>query len=442
MEKITVQGARMSDGEVHVHGYKHAMVQIVSASIALNIPVSIRNAPLVDDTFVLKEIIERAGGSCEIEDHILKIDPREMFNPDIDEDLSKKIHGSLYLMPAFGVRFGKFSFGESGGCQIGSSSHQGKRPVDHMWDVMNRFGIKTIQENERYVGKKTERPEKISIDILDYSESRGRSTSPKISGATKTALLCAIDAPHAKIYHPYLKTDVQDLLRFLRECGYQISASRELIEISAPKTPREKHQWIEFYLTECVSEVMTYITLAIHTDIRLQINVKAPDLIKNGLMHEFDLLNKMGVPLKFSENGILVEKSSSLQSVDIDVTNDSIQSDHHPFFALMLMKGNGKSRIREFVWRNRFAYVPELQKIGAQLRNEDNVLYISPSRLSRGHQILKAADTRAAAILLLASLTAEPPIEIENIQHLHRGYENLIGALESLGADLRSEVLV
>ncbi len=436
MEKLLVQYSQLKDGAVEVHGYKHAMVQVIAASIALNIPVMIRNAPLVDDSFVLKKIIERSGGACSIDGHCLAVDPRGMTDFHIEDTLSKKIHGSLYLIPAFALRFGKFLCGETGGCQIGSSELGGKRPIDHVLDVMHRFGITaSFPENGGIQGQRISYPPQVSLDILDYSESRDLSISPKISGATKTALLCAIRASHTKIYHPYSKTDVRDLLRFLWQCGYQISLSKELIEIKAPLTTR-KNEWVEFDLTECVSEIMTYIALAVHVGIRLRIKVKNMEFIKLGLIHEFDLLRKMKVNFQLKKEEIFIERAPFIRGIDIEVTNDTIQSDHHPFFALMLLRGDQKSKIREFVWRDRFAYVFGLQKLGGALHQEGNMLHITPSRLTTGGHTLHATDTRAAAVLLIGALTAESSVNIENIQHLHRGYENLIAPLQSLGANL------
>jgi UDP-N-acetylglucosamine 1-carboxyvinyltransferase len=307
---------------------------------------------------------------------------------------------------------------------------------------MKQFGIETEHESGAIVGKKASNIESVKIDIMVYSESKEKSTAPMISGATKTALLCSTFVKHTKIFHPYLKTDVQDLVRFMRQCGYKISISKESIEVSAPTT-KPHNQYVEFYLTECVSEIMTYLALAVHTNISLTLKIANIELIKKGLELEFNLLKQMGVALLIEEaNAIIIGKKHTIQSINIDVTNDSIQSDHHPFFTLMLLKGNKQARIREFVWKDRFAYAHELKKLGADLTQEANALYIRPSALLKGNQTLNASDTRAAAILILASLTAEEPVEIENIQHLHRGYENLLGSIQLLGADVIREVAV
>ena len=435
MENLVIQNVDLRNGEVEVHGYKHAMVQIIAASIAANVPVLIKNVPLVDDTFVLQQIINDAGGISRIQGRELFVDPRKMENSKIDTKLSKKIHGSMYLMPSFAVRFGGFFFGESGGCQIGSSESKGKRPVNHMLDVMERFGIETSDEGGIIIGKKTSHHKEVSIDIRDYSEVKDQSTSPNISGATKTALLCSIGNSKTLIYHPYSKTDVQDLVRFLRKCHYKVDFSKNFLCIQRPDSVLHD-SCIEFNLTECVSEIMTYICLAIHADIELMIKVKEIELIKKGLNIEFHLLEKMGINLQYSSGGISVRKPRSIKSIDIDVTNDTIQSDHHPFFALMLLKADNRSRIREFVWKDRFAYSEELKKLGADFIRDKNVLHICPSELGKGKKTLVATDTRAAAILIIGSLNAEMPIEIENIHHLHRGYENFLGSLEYLGVKL------
>jgi UDP-N-acetylglucosamine 1-carboxyvinyltransferase len=435
-DKIKITHSRLHDGTLKINGYKHAMVQIVAAAIALNMKVNITNAPMVDDTFVLRDIINDCGGKAEVMEHSFVIDPSDMTISEINPRLSRKIHGSLYLMPAFALRFGRFRFEEAGGCQIGDKNAKGARPVAHILDVMKRFGIDTTLSDEVLYGKNNGSNADMEIDILHYSDDSNRATGSQISGATKTAILCAAGREETVIQNPYVKTDVHDLLRFLRLAGYSVELSDERLVIRKLKDLVTRP--VKLQLTGCVSEVMTYIALAVHTGINLTLGVDNVPMVLNGLKEELTLLEHMGVHIHSDDHSLSIPKVTKIKRVDIHVTNTTIQSDHHPFFALMLLRGDGESQIKEEVWRERFAYVSELQKLGAKLRQAGNVLYVTPSLLDEGGHILEAADTRAAAILILACLTVSDETVIANVHHLHRGYENLLPQLQLLGAKIET----
>jgi UDP-N-acetylglucosamine 1-carboxyvinyltransferase len=432
---VKIKPKKLCNGEIQINGYKHAMVQIIAVSIALNVPVLITNAPLTDDIYILKQIIENCGGFLSIKGQQVLVNPQSMSIIDINANLSKQIHGSIYLMPAFAVRFGKFSFGEGGGCQIGDQKENGRRPISHILSVMSKFSITNQFIDDAIQGKQIQKKNEVIINIMEYSDSSELATGALISGATKTAILCAVQTNKTRILNPYLKADVQDLLRFLIQLGFIVEINPNFIEIIRPNKLITENI-IAFELTECISEVITYVALAVHTHIQLNIQLKQVHLLKKLLAPELELLNKIGVRLKFHKNGIHVIGGNQLKNTNIDVLHDGIQSDHHPFFTLMLLQADKKSEIREFVWKNRFSYANELRKLGANLLREENMLHIYPSSISRSNLLLKATDTRAAAVLLLAALTSSDTVSIEGIHHLNRGYSTLINNLEKLGSHL------
>ncbi|WP_437926540.1 hypothetical protein WMF37_47305 [Sorangium sp. So ce291] len=430
---LRIQGSQIQPRTIEINGYKHAMVQVFAASIAANRPVLIKNAPLVDDTYILKQIIEKCGGSTSIENHQVLIDPRSMSSSHVDPVLSKAIHGSLYLMPALATHLGEFVFHEAGGCQIGSTESGGRRPFEHMLDIMSRFGIARSTIDGAYRGERRSRPESVTIDILNYSTHPDEAQGPLISSATKTAILCALATKKTRILHPYLKTDVMDLLRLLKSFGCRVKISEDSLEIHA-SIAEGAQEPLDFKLTSCGSEIISYIALAVHTHTRLELRASDLETVKMNLKPEFELLSKMNVDVEFHDDKIIVSGATPVRSVDIDVTHSGIQSDHHPFFALMLLHGTGHARIREYVWKDRFAYVEELKKLGADMTRSGNHLFVTPSRTSIGGQTLLATDTRSAAVLTLAALRAEHTTVIKNAYHLRRGYEDLIPNLQAAGA--------
>jgi UDP-N-acetylglucosamine 1-carboxyvinyltransferase len=432
-DSLQVRNSTLRDGEILLKGYKHAMVQIIAASVAIDIPLHINNAPLVDDTFVLKDILNECGCVCNITSNNFNLDSRSFNSTKINSDLSELIHGSLYLVPAFAVRSGSFSFRKAGGCPIGTSTQGGERPTSQVFSVLSVFGFETTLINDTYEGKRIKDVDSVEINIMDYSDHPDFLSGPKISGATKTAILLSLGTTTTKILNPYLKTDVKDLLRFIKNHGFKVEVSKQCIEISKEKLhPKIKK---EFSLTSCVSEVITYITLAVLSNIELTINIYNLKGIMQTLKPEMDMLAKMGINLEFEDEKIIVRKTDKIKNLNIDVTNETIQSDHHPFFTLMLLKADKASVINEFVWRDRFMYVDELRKLGAVIERDENSILIKPSTLKIEGTNLIATDTRSAAVLLTATVSHSIPSRIENIKHLYRGYEGLIESINKLGGN-------
>jgi len=430
LSPISVKKSLLHQNEpITINGYKHAMVQVIAASIAANRIVTIMNPPLVDDTWILKNIIESCGGTVTLCNHRLTIDPTNIHRGPINSEESKQIHGALYLMPAFAVRFGTFSFLETGGCQIGDKSTQGQRPSEHILDVLAHFGF--MPSSDQHIPL----PSEVTIDILHYSDNPKKISGSQISSATKTAILCALSTQKTIIKNPYIKADVRNLLKLLTLFGFTISISNNIITVVAPSSKLSKVP-IEFFLPPCGSEVMTYIALSVLASTPLMLKVDNWDDLQKNLEDEFLLLKQMDVSIHFKNGIISITPPQKIQSVDIDVTHHGIQSDHHPFFALMLLRGNRPAMIREFVWKDRFAYVEELKKIGVHARRENHVLTLTPSKLQSNTTVLSATDTRAAAVLLVAGLCAEGETIIHDIHHLHRGYQDLIPNLKKLGGKI------
>ena len=428
---LRVSGSQLHGGNIPVAGYKHAAVQLMAAAVIVNYPVEISNVPLIEDTRVLAEIIRWCGGQATQTGHRLSVDARSMSSADIPEALSAPVHGSLYLIPSFLARLGEVEFGGSGGCQIGSSIMNGRRPVSHMISVMERFGARFDQTDGRLRGY-CPGFHATTLDILDYSDDDYAVNGPLVSGATKTAILCALGCKDGEshILHPYRKSDVLELLRFARKCGFAVEMDAEGIRVAREREAKATtHD-----LMSCLSEIITYVSLAIHTGTPLQLTRVTPERAKEGLRPELEVLARMGVRLEWGQDSVLVAPPVTIYPTNIEVTSSGIFSDHQPFFALMLAHAAGVSRIHERVWTERFHYVHGLSQLGARIARQGSEIKVYPSDISCPGQTVTANDLRAAAVLLLASLTVPGVTTIRNAYHLQRGYENLVATLKVLGA--------
>jgi UDP-N-acetylglucosamine 1-carboxyvinyltransferase len=215
---VVVHGGRELDGKIPISGYKHALTLLVAAAIALGRRVTLRNVPDMTESRVLKRIVERMGATGSLIDGVWELDTGPMRSVPVPARLSGLIHGSLYLVPALLARFGEVSFFEAGGDRFGPGS--GSRPVEQVNEVLRRFGATVDTAGGLYatVG----RLRGCSIDFLDFSTDpeRRRLRGPRVSSATKTALILAAAAEGVtRLRHPIDRDATRELCDFLGACG-------------------------------------------------------------------------------------------------------------------------------------------------------------------------------------------------------------------------------
>jgi UDP-N-acetylglucosamine 1-carboxyvinyltransferase len=432
MEKISIHGSHSFSGTISVSGFKHSLVLIMCASLMADEPVVISNVSDIEDVRVLIEIFSILNVKTTLERDELTIDARNFLWSAIPDSLSSKIHGSQYLIPCILAKVGLIEISGIGGCQIGDNN--GERPLHHIFNVLERFGASFEYANGSARGtcKKLKSTE---IDIRDYCQVLHEPSGPLLSGATKTALLAAAMAEGtSKIKHPYRKAEVIDMIDFLKTSGISIEESRDMIIVEGkPALRKTRYEVIPDLL-----EVMTFFSYAVSLKKTLCIKMKSHQYLKveNGLDSELSLLKQMGVRFGWSEDKLFIKPPEQVYGVDIDVSPNTIYSDSHPFFTLMLLSADRPCKITENVWKNRFHYASQLSKLGACLNVQENAVKITPSNFLKPQQILYAADLRSAAVLLIAALRVNGVTTLENSEHLKRGYPDLVEKLKSLGAQI------
>lgn len=431
MNLLIAPSSLVKNSTIKINGYKHSMVQIVAASIILNQKTYIHNIPLVDDTFVMQNILRKIGCIFEISNKTIYIDPSNIDGYHLDDEMCKKIHGSMYLFIAIVLRFHKIHYTESGGCQIGAENEQGKRPFLHIIDIFEKLGLSCVNNNYEYSFSPLESLN--YIDIKQYSESDNRLEGSLISSATKAAILIGCSLSNITILNPYMKNDVRDLLEYLAKSGYQITNTEKQLTI---KKVVSSSSIVNYFLSDCVSEIITYTTLAVMHNISLRLIVSNIRRIKQVLKPEIHALKRMGIVFRYERMAIIIEPPKQIIGINIKVLHTTIQSDHHPFLALILTKGATVSTITEYVWKSRFRYIVELNKLGYLIKRNKNKIYIYPSEAFSKDTQIECCDTRATALLIIAALNTQANIEIKNAGHITRGYENFIDNLKNMGANI------
>ena len=435
---LTVCGKRdVASGKINLQGFKHLGVGILASTIACGCRVKVSNLPDILDIEILCQIIQQFNGTVIRDGEHAIIDTTSLSVEQVEPDILAQVHGTLYLVPALLGRFRSVELGPFGGCKIGSHNVKSERPIAHVCEVLERFGATMISVAGCIKGY-CENFTACEIDIMDFSDYDDVLSGPHVSGATKTAIIAALNVKKGKtvIKNYYFKPDVLELLKFIMHLGFKVQIDENTISI---EQGAGKVKNSAFRLLPDLSEIMTYITYAVYHEVPLKIvDPQIRDSL-NGLNAELALLKEIGVDLQCNdEKGTLtVLPVKTIKSFSIRVTSVGIYSDHQPFFCLLALRANAASRIYEQVWKDRFAYVPELEKLGFKLKRQGNCLEVYPSKCKRKNGIeLVGADLRSFVALAIAAIEIEEPVKIKGAHHLRRGYERFHQNIQLLGGNI------
>jgi UDP-N-acetylglucosamine 1-carboxyvinyltransferase len=431
--RAEIEGGHELDGEVPVEGYKHSFVLTVAASLLFSDTVEILNVPETLETRVLCRILQRLGAEVERGKGTLRIQARTLQDRPVPASDSTLIHGSLYLIPALLGRFGAVEIGLAGGCKIGDPGRGGARPTEHIISVLERFGARFEATNGRVRGR-CSRLVAQEIDISDYSACSDIVTGPYISGATKAAILAALAAEGTTVIrNPYYKEAVADFLAFLRGGGCQIEEGSERIVIEGNPQLGSTFHW----LMSDTTEIVTFIACAVNLRARFTITGLTVETARRWLAPELAKLRAMGVELQWGSDRLTVIPPEVVRGVDIEATSLGLNTDSQPFFTLMLLSADRPTRVIDRVWKHRFGYAHELTRLGADLSVGDGMVLVGPRRPGLAGRCVRASDTRAAAVVVLAALGIAGTTVVDGLEHIERGYEQFLPKLQALGAVIR-----
>ncbi len=419
MDKFIINGGRELNGEIEVKGCKNAAGPILAATMLTKRECIIDNLPLVEDIFNMLEILEGLGVKVEkiterkIKVKAEKIEPEKMdFEKVSKTRISVLLFGSLLVAPG---RYPKhFKMPRPGGDRIGV------RPISVHLNALKKMGAKIIPIDDFYQVN----CEKLSgreIVLEEFSVT-----------ATETVMMAAVLAKGKTIIKgAACEPHVQDLGRMLLKMGANIKGvGTHTIEIKGVKELKGVKHSIIFDPIEAG----TFMTAAAVCGGEV--------LIKNVNCNYLDLVlakfEEIGVKFKKGENFIIVSKSPKLKATKIQaLPYPGFPTDLLPVVIPLLIKAEGKSLIHDPLYENRFNYVQELRKMGADIEIVDphRSFVFGPTKL-HGLKI-ESWDIRAGACLVIAGLMAEGKTTIESIFQIDRGYEKIEERLRSIGADIK-----
>lgn len=412
MKQLKIEGNKILSGTIEISGAKNSAVALIPASILSDGVVKIDNIPNISDIDALNEILEYLGAKVKRLGKEIEIDSSEIQNKEIPEEISKKLRASYYFMSALLGKYKKVEMYFPGGCSIGA------RPIDQTLKAFKSLGAKVKEENNKYT---ITAEELIGTDIsLDM---------PSV-GATINAMLVSTKAKGiTKIYNAAKEPEIVNVATFLNNMGAKIKgAGTSTIVIEGVNN-------LNGAFTEVIPdriEAGTYIIAGALLGDKLKIT----NIIPKHIESLTEKLKEMGVPLTIKEDSIIVSKANDLKPVKVKTLGyPGFPTDLQQPLTTLLTQLNGTSTLEETLYENRFKNVEYLNKMGANIEIIGQKIKVKgPTKLTGTN--VEATDLRAGACMILAALIADNITYINSIEHVLRGYENIIEKLSNVGAKI------
>lgn len=414
MEKIAINGGHKLQGKVTISGAKNAAVAIIPAVILSDGVCRLENVPDIMDVTLIARILQEMGASVKKTDKsTIEIDPRGIRQPVATYEQVRHMRASSYLM---GALLGKFSRAEvalPGGCDFGV------RPVDQHLKGFGSLGAShTVEDGMIKVKAEHLTGGHIYLDVVSV-------------GATVNIMLAAVRAEgRTTIENAAKEPHIVDLANFLNSMGADVrGAGTDVIKINGVS----KLSGSCYSIIPDQIEAGTYMAAVAGTGG----NVLLQGVIPKHLESITAKLREMGVTIEEYDDSIRVISQQRLKRCNVKtMPHPGFPTDMQPQIAAILSTADGTSIVTEAVWDNRFRYVEELRRMGAEISVDGKIAVIEGVSQLKGAPV-KATDLRAGAAMIIAALCAKGTTMIEDIHHIERGYEDIVGKFHSIGADIQ-----
>jgi UDP-N-acetylglucosamine 1-carboxyvinyltransferase len=416
MDKIILRGGKRLKGTVHISGSKNAALPIMAAALLGDGPSRITNVPRVTDIATMADILRSLGARVDNPSpHELIIDPSQLNNPTAPYELVRKMRASICVLGPLLGAIGRARISLPGGCAIGN------RPIDLHLKGMKQLGAK-VNFSHGFVVADGKRMKGSEIFL------GGRFSSSVL--ATANVLMAAVMTKgNTRIEGAACEPEVVDLARFLRKMGAEIEG------IGSPSLVVEgvkRLRGVDYELIPDRIEAGTYMIAAAIT---------AGDLLLKGcraghLRAVIETLEGAGVSIQTGKRTIRVCGKGRRRVVDVTThPYPGFPTDLQAQLVALMTISPGISVITEKVFAERFMHVPELNRMAASIALEGSSAIIKGVRSLSGAPVM-ASDLRASAALILAGLVARGETAVDRVYHIDRGYEDIVGKLRGVGADI------
>ena len=416
MTKYVIEGGRPLYGSIEISGAKNAAVAILPAALLVDGPCRIENIPQISDVTLILQILRELGASVRtINRTTVEIDCSSVRNQPVPYELARKIRASYYLIGALLGRFGRAEVPPPGGCDLGG------RPIDQHIKGFVAMGAQVEVQGgmiraQAKGGRLTGGP--VYLDMVSV-------------GATMNIMLSAVRAAgNTVIENAAKEPHIVDLANFLNSMGADImGAGTDVIKIRGVDHLRGG----SYSIIPDQIEAGTYMAAVTAAGGEV--------LIRNVIPKHLDCITaklaEMGAEIEEHDDAVLIRRTGPIHRTNIKtMPYPGFPTDMQSQIAAALCLAQGTSVITEGVWDNRYRYVDELRRMGAQIQVDGKVAVIEGVDHLTGAPV-RACDLRAGAAMIIAGLAARGRTEVDHIYHIERGYEDIVRKLSAVGADIR-----
>lgn len=414
MDKFVIHGGHRLSGEIEVSGAKNAAVALIPAVLLCDEPCILENVPEISDVSISLRILYEMGAQVDyINRTTVRISTVGLKNFCVPYESARRMRASYYFLGALLGKFGKARVSMPGGCPLGD------RPIDQHLKAFSALGAKCdIQHGMVDLTAEKLTGNQIYLDVVSV-------------GATMNAMLAAVRAEGLTIIENAAKEPhIVDLANFLNSMGADImGAGTDVIKV---RGVQYLHGTTYSVIPDQI-EAGTFMiaAAATHGDV----------LVKNVIPKHLEpitmKLRKIGVNIEEFDDSVRVWVDGPLVRTNVKtMPHPGFPTDMQPQITTLLTLAEGTSIITEGVWEQRFRYVDELRRMGADISVDGKVAVVEGTGKLTGAPV-KACDLRAGAALIIAGLAAKGITEIEDIYHIERGYSCLDEKLRQVGADIQ-----
>ena len=417
MRKYIINGGSPLHGEVTISGAKNAAVAILPAALLVDGTCRIENIPQISDVALIFDILTDLGAQVRtVNSHTVEINCEHIRSTRTPYELARKIRASYYIIGALLGRFGRAEVTMPGGCNFGV------RPIDQHIKGFKAMGAEVEVEGGYIHARAAEghlHGAQVYLDVVSV-------------GATMNVMLAAVLAEgNTVIENAAKEPHIVDLANFLNSMGADVrGAGTDVIKVrGVPQLRGGSYSIIPDQI-----EAGTYMAAVAAAGGEV--------LIKNIIPKHLDCISakliEMGVEIEEQDDNLLVRRTGALQHTNVKTQPyPGFPTDMQPQIVAALCLAKGTSVVTESVWDNRYRYVDELKRLGAQIQVDGKIAIVEGIDHFNAAP-MQACDLRAGAAMVIVALAAHGTTEVSCVHYIERGYEDITGKLRALGADIRA----